>query len=167
MSLDNIQLSPFLVQELYKESLLISDNQLLKPKLPKNDQLSYLGKNEKNILLIVHEKNALYLPDEDLHLLIGILNACGLTLSDTALLNFNQHPEINYQSLLAKFQPEFILLFGIEPKDLDFPLQFPHYQVQKYNNQVYFSAPSLNELGTDMEQKKLFWNGLQKFFLFK
>lgn len=164
MSLDNIQLPPFLVGELYKNFLVDIDNQQLNPGLSETGNLSYLGKNEKNILLIVREKNALYLSDENLHFLVGILNACKLTLTDTALLNVHERNDIKYNMLLEKFKPGIILFFGIEPASLEFPLQFPLYQLQKYNNQTYLSAPSLDELAADIEKKKLFWASLRKLF---
>ena len=164
MSLDNIQLPPFLVRELYKNSLVEADNQQLNTQILKGNDLLFLGKNQKNILLIVEEQNAVYLPDEDLNFLVDILKACNLSLSDTALINFFQNKAINYRSLLEKFKPETILFFGIEPAKLDFPLQFPHYQLQAYNNQTYLSGPSLKELAADVEKKKLFWACLRKLF---
>ncbi len=164
MSLDNFQLPPFLISELFKNFLVVIDNQGLTTEISNIPEILYLGKNEKNILLIVQDENAVFLPDNDLNFLIDILKACKFSLSDTALINFHQNKEINYQSLLDKFHPEFILLFGIEPKELDFPLQFPHFQVQQYNNQTYFSAPSLNKFESDTDLKKLLWAGLQKLF---
>ena len=164
MSLDNIQLPAFLVRELYKNSLVDVDNQQLIPKSLKAGDLPFLGKNEKNILVIVQEENAVYLPDDDLNFLIDILIACKLSLSDTALINVFGNKEVNYRSLLEKFKPGIILFFDIEPAKLEFPLQFPHYQLQQYNNQTYLSAPSLKELAADINKKKQLWSCLRKLF---
>ena len=164
MSLNNIQLPPFLVRELYKNSLLEADNQQSKPQILKGNDLQFLGKNQKNVLIIVEEQNAVYLPDEDLNFLVEILKACNLSLSDTALINVFKNKAINYRSLIEKFKPETILFFGIEPAKLEFPLQFPHYQVQAYNDQTYLSVPSLNELSADIDKKKQFWACLRKLF---
>ena len=164
MSLDNIQLPPFLIGELYKNSLVDADNQQLKAGLLEGNSLPFLGKNQKNILLIVQEENAVYLPDKDLSFLVGILTACKLSLSDTALINVFKNKEANYTSLLEKFKPVIIIFFGIEPAKLEFPLKFPHYQLQQYNNQTYLSAPTLNELSADINKKKQIWASLQKIF---
>ncbi|MEP7166023.1 MAG: hypothetical protein ABI741_15075 [Ferruginibacter sp.] len=164
MSLDNIQLPPFLVRELYKNSLVEIDEQQLIPASLEGNNVIFLGKNQKNILLIVAEENAVYLPDEDLNFLVEILGACKLSLSDTALINVLKNKEVNYRSLLEKFNPRVILFFGIEPVKLEFPLQFPHYQIQEYNKQTYLSVPSLNELAADIDKKKQLWACLRKLF---
>ena len=164
MSLDNIQLSPFLIQELYKNSLIDTDYGQLSTESLKTDMPLFLGKNEKNILVIVQEENVLYLPDESLNFLIGILNACKLSLSDIALLNFAKNQDLNYKTVQEKFRPGIILFFGVEPASLEFPLQFPHYQLQSYNKQTYLSAPALNLLAADVSEKKQLWTCLQKLF---
>ena len=164
MSLDNIQLPPFLIQELYKNSLIEADNKQLKTKSLKTDELLFLGKNQKNILVIVDEENAVYLPDETLNFLIGILGACKLSLSDTALVNFHRNNSINYKILQSTFKPHVILFFGVEPAVLEFPLQFPHYQLQAYNKQTYLSAPSLDILAADKQEKLQLWTCLKKLF---
>jgi len=164
MSLDNIQLTPFLIQELYKNSLIDVDNSQLKTESLKTDEPAFLGRNEKNILIIVNDENAVYLPDEHLQFLIRLLDACKLSLSDTALININRNSSLNYQILQEKFRPEMILFFGVEPAKLDFPLQFPHYQLQSYNKQTYLSSPSLEILAADIQQKKLLWGCLKKLF---
>jgi len=164
MSLDNIQLPPFLIGELYKNTLVDTANQQLKPGILKEAELPFLGKNQKNILMIVSEENVVYLPDNDLNFLIDILKACKLSLSDTALVNAHNNKEINYKTLLEKFKPETILFFGIEPAALEFPLQFPHYQLQQYNNQTYLSAPALHELSADKQKKMQLWASLKKLF---
>ena len=164
MSLDNIQLSPFLIQELYKNSLIDGDNSQPGTKSLKTNELLFLGKNQKKILLIVNEENAVYLPDETLNFLIGILGACKLSLSDTALINFNSNKNINYKLLQDTFNPEIIVFFGIEPGMLEFPLQFPYYQLQAYNKQTYLNAPSLDKLAADIQEKKHLWTSLKKLF---
>jgi len=164
MSLDNIQLPAFLIGELYKNSLIDTGNGQLNAGSLKEADLLFLGKNQKNILLIVHEENAVYLPDEDLNFLIDILNACKLSLSDTALINVFKNKGINYKTLLEKFDPEIIIFFGIEPAALEFPLQFPYYQLQQYNNQTYLNSPSLSKLAADKKLKLQLWASLKKLF---
>lgn len=164
MSLDNIQLPPSLIAELYKNSMVDTDNKQLKPKSLESADLQFLGKNQKNILLLVQEENAVYLPDDNLNFLVDILNACKLSLSDTALVNVFKNKSANYKTLIEKFNPAIILFFGIDPAKLEFPLQFPYYQLQQYNNQTYLSAPSLNDLAADKQKKLQLWACLKKLF---
>lgn len=164
MSLDNFQLPPFLTEQLYKDSLvLLNTKQVIKDSL-KDDPLIFLGNNQKNILVIVNEENAVYLQDEDLNFLIGVLTACKLSLSDTALINFNRNKLISYQTLTDYFKPTVIICLGIELEKLAFPLQFPHYQVQQYNNQQCLCAPSLSKLSADKQEKLQLWASLKKIF---
>lgn len=163
MSLDNIQLSPLLVQQLYKKTLFDMDAFEKEPTLQKHSAIPFLGNNEKNILVLINEPGAAFLPDADLSLLVGILTACKLSLADIALVNFNKHPGIVYNQLLDEFSPTTMFLFGVEPKELQFPLHFPYFQLQQYNDQVYISAPSLKILAEDKEQKKGLWACLQKY----
>jgi hypothetical protein len=84
MSLNNFQLSPFLIHQLYKKTLV--EMAIINPPIKddKNNTPSFLGKNEKQILLVVNEDETVFLSDTDLNLLVGILSACKLTLADVA-----------------------------------------------------------------------------------
>ena len=164
MGLDNIQLSPSLLLQLYNKTLI--DLTGLQQKSPVTQQynIPFLGKNEKKILVLVNETDTTFLPVTDLNLLINILSACKITMADIALINFDKNREINYDILMNYFEPASVLLFGINPADLQFPMHFPHYQLQHYNNQTYICAPALKILATDKEKKKQLWNSLQKHF---
>lgn len=165
MSLDNIQLSALLVEKLYNKSLVdLNNNKAPQPARAGGD-INRLGNNGKNILIIINETNAAFLEDSDLNLLLGILTACKLSMADIALVNFDKSPHIRYELLNEHFNPATILLFGVEPGQLDFPLHFPHYQLQQYNGQHYLSSPALKVLGTDVASKKQLWPCLQKHFL--
>lgn len=163
MSLDNIQLSPFLVQQFYKKTLFQLDGVQKEPALQPVASVSYLGKNEKNILIVVDAPGTAFLPDPDLGLLVGILTACKLSLADVALVNYHTNTAIRYESLMENFEPVAIFLFGVFPADLQFPLHFPYFQLQQYNGQTYISAPSLSQLAENKEQKKELWTCLQKY----
>lgn len=167
MSLDNIQLSTFIVKDLYKKTLVQLDEVQSSTPIKDNQSIPFLGKNEGKILIVVNEKNAAYLPDEDLALLMGILTACKLTMADVAIVNANQQPQVSYSSLMDAFVPTLVLLFGIQPVQLDFPLQFPHYQLQRYNHQTYISSPAINEIAANLAMKKQLWSSLQQYFFNK
>ena len=164
MSLDNIQLTPFLVQDLYKKTLV--DLNVNGPSASNTTEniTSFLGKNEKNTLIVIDEKETAFLNDKDLNLLVGILSACNLSLADIALINFDKNKQLTYDNMMLEFNPGFVLLFGITPDQLSFPLNFPNYQLQQYNNQTYLSAPTLKILAAEKDQKKELWTSLQKYF---
>ena len=163
MSLDNINLGSFLVQQLYKKSLVDLDSTIKESPIANNATIAFLGKNERNILVVVNEADAAFIPDADLNLLIRILSACNLSLADIALVNFDKNTAMDYNFLMKEFTPEMVLLFGINPRELQFPLHFPNYQLQQYNHQTYISSASLNILNENIEEKKKLWVCLQKY----
>jgi DNA polymerase III psi subunit len=164
MSLNDIQLGSFLVQQMYKKTLIDVGNVKDIPASSSPESISVLGKNEKSILIIINEKDTAFLDDKDLNLLIGILSACKLSMADIALINFHQNQQLRYAQVIEKFSPKLILLFGTTPAQLEFPLNFPDFQLQQYNHQAYLSSPALKVLAADKEQKKELWLCLQRHF---
>jgi hypothetical protein len=166
MSLENIQLPAIVIQDLFKKSLVdLNKKEMAAPAAkPAGNDISFLGKNGRNIAILVHSPETLYLPDNELDFLMGILTACGLTMADIALVNIAQKKEIDYKILESSLSAEKIFLFGPEPAVLQLPLSFPHYQVQRYNNQVYLAAPSLQQLQADKMEKSKLWTCLKQIF---
>jgi hypothetical protein len=184
MSLDDIKLSPFLVKKLYENSLIddgISSTSVSNVEIAKDGNLSisdktnvtkkenfdgikYLGKNAKNILIIVDEKEHAFLGDDELSFLMTILNACTVSMQDVALVNASNSTDVVYENLNAQFEPSIVLFLGTEPQFLNFPVQIPQYKIQAYNNQQYLCAPSLQKLSSDKEEKKKLWMVLKVMF---
>jgi hypothetical protein len=166
MSLDDIILSPFLVKKLYENSLLdngkssasISNVEIAKDekelvtnktnvtKKGNFDAIKFLGKNAKNILILVDEKEHAFLGDDELSFLMNILNACTVSMQDVALVNTSNNVDAVYENLNDQFAPSIVLFLGTEPQLLNFPVQIPQYKIQAYNNQQYLCAPSLQQL---------------------
>lgn len=165
MSLDNIQFPASLLQGLYNKSLypLQSNESLLDDIQPAN--MVFLGSNRKKITLVVHDETSIYLADDALQFLLGILTACKLSMADIALINVSKNPNADYRNITEQLKAEKIIGFGLTAETLGLPLQFPHYQVQRYNNQVYLSAASLTDLQKDKEEKMKLWNCLKHIFL--
>lgn len=163
MSLDNIQLPPIVIQDLYK-NLLVDLNNGKAISIAGKTEFAFLGSNKKRICVVVADENALYLGDDLLNFLLGILSACKLTMADVAVLNKVKQPGLNYEAINKELQAEVILLFGVQPDQLELPLQFPNYQIQKYNNQQYLCAPGLQLLQKEKEEKLKLWNCLKQLF---
>src|SRR6188474_2023624 len=113
MSLVNLQLPPIVLQQLFKQSLVGLKNVEVKSFQTKSTKLSHLGNNAKQILIVVASEEALYLPDEQLNFLVGILSACGLTMEDVAILNIMKTDSVNYLLLSTELNCNTILLFGV------------------------------------------------------
>jgi hypothetical protein len=185
MSLNNIQLNFSIIGELYKNSL-IETNEVLqqleaappspisfetKPAGEKEnatdiykEDWKYLGENKKNILLIVHYKNITYLPDEHLNFLTSVLTACKLNLGDVAILNTANHPSAIHKNMHEKFTSNSVILFGLTPEEFEMPLKFPEFQIQSFNNCTFLHTPSIEKLEVDKVLKSKLWVSLRKMF---
>lgn len=161
MSLDNIQLTPFVLGNLFNKSLY----DLKRPGGNTTaGSISFLGDNKKRIAILVHSPGSIYLPDEELNFLLGILSACKLSMIDIALINISKNPDLSYIHIATQLKAEKVLLFGVDPESLKLPLQFPHYQLQHYNDQVYLSSEALADLQADKQEKLKLWNSLKMVF---
>jgi len=164
MSLNNIQLPPIVLQELFKNTLID-----LKPE-QNNDQknvskgFSTLGNNRRHILIMVESDETLYLPDEQLNFLMGILAACSLTMEDVAILNIKKNKSVTYKNVATELKSEKVFLFGVAPAEIELPIDFPNYQIQQYNNQVYLTAPTLSQFQDNKVEKMKLWNCLKQIF---
>jgi hypothetical protein len=164
MSLDNIQLPGIVIQDLFKKSLvdLKTEQPLAHSDSP--GSMAWLGKNGQRVAILVNSSESLYLPDQELEFLMGILTACRLTMADVALVNLHRHPGLDYKALTAATGCEKVILFGVAPDLLQMPLSFPPYQVQRYNNQVYLCSPPLQALQADRMEKSKLWVCLKQIF---
>jgi hypothetical protein len=164
MSLDNIQLTPFLLQELFKKSLIELDASELHEERSSASSFTILGNNRQRIIILVANDETLYLPDEQLNFLLGILSACGLIMEDVAIVNTKKNRNVTYKAIELELKGASILLFGVSPAQINLPIEFPHYQVQSFNNQTYLAAPVLQELKDNKAEKTKLWNCLKQFF---
>ncbi len=164
MSLNNIQIPAIVLQDLYRNSLTGQQTENVLLSGTTAEKYAFLGDNQQRITIIVNAAPAMYLPDDELNFLLGILAACKLTMADVALLNCAKNPSLNYTGIREQFSAEKIFLFGIEPATIGLPLQFPYYQVQKYNDQVYLSSPALKILENNKAEKTKLWACLKQIF---
>lgn len=164
MSLDNIQLPSIVIQELFKNSLVQLNAEAVIEPLSACSSFIILGNNRRHILIIVDGKDSMYLPDDQLNFLMGILSACKLIMEDVAVLNIRKNETATYQSLTTALHSSVIILFAVLPEQIGLPLEIPHYQVQQYNKQTYLLAPSLPDLAGDKREKGKLWDCLKKIF---
>jgi hypothetical protein len=184
MSLNNIQLNPSLLADMYK-ACLVDTNETVKQSGKKQTVLSaatptvetgpvaknvkspapkYLGEYKKNILIIVRYDATPYLPDEQLNFLTTVLSACKLNLGDVAIFNIATSRPALYKDLQEKFKSSFTILFGLTPEEFEMPLSFPEFQVQPFNNCTFLHAPVLEALEADKVLKSKLWVCLRKMF---
>lgn len=127
----------------------------------------YLGNNKKNIIVVIKELEVAFINDNHLQFLSNILNACKLNLGDIALVNYSNWP-LSYIDLKQKLQPKFILVFGLETKDIQLPFTIPNFQVQSHDNCKFLFSSSLTKMDGDSQEAKIekskLWMSLKNMF---
>lgn len=149
---------------------LSQPEQKIKPHLqsaPFKPARNYLGNYEKKIIVLVDDADNVYLDENNLTLLSGILSACKLNVGHIALMNFHQHA-VDFNQLKKEMQPHYLIAFGVDALQIQLPFAMPQYQVQDYNNCKILTAPSLTVLnqqtGKAKEEKTKLWKSLQNMF---
>lgn len=164
MSLNTIQIPAIILKDLYKVHLVDltpGNSNLTSAATP---TIPVLGNNRKKITLIVNDPDSIYLPDEELNFLLGILTACKLSMADIALLNYPKNPGITYREIFQQLAADKVILLGVSPAELQLPLEFPYYQLQQFNNQTYLYSPPLRTIREDKAEKTKLWACLKKLF---
>lgn len=164
MSLDNFQIPPTLLPELYKDSLIVLDDKQSKPEMLNEKKVSFLGDNLKKILILVNNLEILHLNDEDLRFLTGILTACKLTFSDVVVFNTASNLDYNYQKSVDHFKPKLILILGTINQKFNLPEFSDKYQPMINQNIQLVFGSSLTEISKDVNEKKALWNCLKQIF---
>ena len=160
MGLNNLSLPVKLITDLYAKSLVQSKIDAAAP--VKKEPLQFLGKNEKNILILVNYKSAPHLPDKELSFLTTVLSACQLGLAQVAIVNWHRLEEKD--SLLIQLLPKEILFLDVPPEALGFPANTPAFSLQKFNDVQFVAAPSLTQIEKTKQEKSLLWVALKQLF---
>ena len=123
-----------------------------------------MGRNEKKILILVLKKDVPFIEEGELSFLSSVLTACKLSLADVAIVNLENLPAADYRLLQEQLQSKTILLFDVDTQAIDLPFNFPHFQVQQFEQATYLSAPSLNTIEKEKALKTQLWNCLKNIF---
>ncbi len=173
MSLNNIRLPEAAIAALYKDVLVLPEATVHEPQkitekpLADADSYAFLGQNLKKIVLLQSSPGLAFLPEHHLHFLSKMLEACKMTLADTAIINQHSKP-VEIAALKSQLNPQTIILFGLEPTEIRLPFNIPPFKIQEYDQCRYLCAPELNILNQDTEEGKLLksklWVCLRKLF---
>ncbi|MFT3947333.1 MAG: hypothetical protein QM763_10205 [Agriterribacter sp.] len=165
MSLKQIILPPETLTQLYTSPIIdLQFAEKTKPAKEQTDAIKYLGSNKKNISILVKAADAPFLNDQLFNFLAGILNACKLNMADVALINILSANNTGYTVINSITNPGKIILFDVSTQDISLPMQFPHFQVQQFNNVMYLSAPALHIIEADKAIKAQLWVSLKQLF---
>jgi len=166
-----IQLPPFVLADLYKNSLVITDDVMpAQPLLNKEDDTIvswFLGNNNRQVTILVNDLQNQFLDNECLQLLTNMLAALQLTLQDVAVVNIN-HTPLDYKEMFEKLQPGVCLMFDVTTQQIQLPFMMPDYKVQVFSNCRFLCSASLNKMKGDGKEAKVektkLWMSLKTIF---
>jgi hypothetical protein len=164
MSLENFQIPIILIPELYKDSLVQLDATQPSSQKIEETELNFLGKNRKNILILVNESGAVHLNDANMELLTNILNACKLSMNDVCLLNVNTQKSMAVSVLTAKLNAACLLIFGNMPTSVQLPANLNPYENTVHMNCKSLLVDELKKIASEPELKKKLWKELKILF---
>lgn len=121
----------------------------------------YLGKNQKNILILVNDNQNDVSTEQGRELLRKLVKAINLTANDFALVNYSDYTSEKYNDLKAFFNCKLMIAFGVNAIDLNLPTQ-PLHQLINYAEATLLFAKNLHDLDTDQVSKKILWTSLQQ-----
>ncbi|SFE81047.1 hypothetical protein SAMN05518672_110166 [Chitinophaga sp. CF118] len=161
MSLDQVQLDPYLLARIFTQPIVPGKNRPVPQAPAAPPKVKFLGENQKNIALLIQNESEAYLNDELFNLLTNILNACKLGMQDIALINIAQYDAMPFTAWQTAIPMKQTVLFGIPPASMGLE-SIPTYQVVQVSGcQLLYSDP-LQDISQDKALKGKLWVGLKQ-----
>lgn len=124
----------------------------------------YLGKNQKNVLILVNDTQNDVSTEKGRELLRNIVKALQLTANDFALLNYTSCAQAQFAALSTFFSSKLVLSFGVSPSQLGLDEKPHNTIIMQEQIQLVFSR-ELDLLADDQNEKKALWGSLKKIQL--
>ncbi len=160
MTLKQVSLDPFLLAQLYKSPVIPFEKT---ESSATHSSVKFLGNNSRHITLLVDNRNQPWLPEELFSLLTKILQACGLSMDDVALVNVASLPQKDLSGILEQLATEKLILFGSSFREWT-KQRLEKNQINRLEGCPCLFSDSLQELKDNAQLKKAFWQTLQQFF---
>lgn len=132
-----------------------------KPTFKKKFDFKFLGKNQRNILILVNDKLNDVSTEQGRELLRKLLLAINLTGKDFALVNYANYEDASFYDLNSFFNCQFLLSFGVTASQLGIQEKALH-QLLQHNETKLVLTTNLHDLDSDQASKKILWGSLQK-----
>lgn len=123
-------------------------------------EFNYMGKNNKNFLVLVNYTAEKHIAETHLAALQNILKRKDLDIDDVAILNVNKYAPVKLAALAAYFAPTRLVIMGKDalPDGIgNLPLNQP---LQGKKTHVLYSF-SFDEMMSSNDNKKIFWEHMK------
>lgn len=147
----------------HQESPLVQDNDDVakESQIKQTDRIPFLGQYQQKIIWLVNNEGHAFADKADMALLESILKACGLQLSDIALINLHG-AQFNFEDIKTSFQPQRIIVLGSAFGF--FPANLPLHAKTQFDDITVVTGASLQTMQSDKEAKGKLWNLLKPIF---
>ena len=162
-----IPLPDFLFPELFGDNLVRIPNPGSEVIAPPLRKVLFLGGNGSRIVFMVSDPAHKYLDEDLMDFLQGLLKACGLTMDDIALVNFQHDAPVTYLDIIGDLSAQKMVVFGVPPRLLQLPVDLPDFQIENVDNLSFLFCPPLSEIQSNKETKRRLWACLQSIFQLK
>jgi hypothetical protein len=92
------------------------------------------------------------------------MKACKLEKANYTIIANRQDELPDYKATFSQFKQRQLILFGIAPAAIGLPINFPHFQVQSFQEVRYLAAPTLDTIEADKALKMQLWQCLKQLF---
>lgn len=124
----------------------------------------FLGKNSRNILILVNDSEHEVSDEKGRELLRKIVKSVNLSANDFALLNYAGYAGTSYAQLQQHFSSVLIFAFGVTPEQLKMKAYPQNSIVVEEGVRLIFSS-ELKALEEDPTGKKVLWGSLKQLGL--
>jgi len=121
----------------------------------------FLGKNSRNILILVNDPEHEVSDEKGRELLRKIVKSVNLSANDFALLNYASYTGTSYAQLQQHFSSVLIFAFGVTPEQLKMKAYPQNSIVLEEGVRLIFSS-ELKTLEGDPTGKKVLWGSLKQ-----
>lgn len=158
MSLEKLQLDPFLLAGLYRQPLipLMHSGHAETPELPEP--------GKKEILVIPESRSGDFSETGLMPFLEKILSACRLSLHEVTLVAPAQPDPVSLESLITTHAPGICLIFGKPDGLTGLPAGLVRNTVYHADHTLILQTDSLEDLNAGEPLKKQLWPVLKKLF---
>ena len=158
--LENAEFLPFFLTEpiyVVLEAALPAEPEVVVPE--------FLGENQRDILMLVYEKEARFLSESNQAFLEKVLQALDLSWTDVALVNWAHQEDLFLPENLSLIPFQYCVTFGPLPPDWEMGNCFKQYHVtQDASGSRLLWADTLADTAPDLEKKRRLWQGLKSMF---
>lgn len=149
----------------YDRQEAVADEHAAKAVVSPAVAFEFLGKNKRNILILVSDEHNEVSDEAGRELLRKIMKSVNLTANDFALLNYAKYKSTDFKQLQEYFSCKLVLAFGVTPAQLSLTSAHPvHAIIQEGDVKMIFSS-ALEVLHQDPAGKKALWGILQNLGL--